>query len=90
MVSVLSNKTLTKTLSQVSASIKHPLTRQLPEKYHLTQLSFQRNQKFPLKSTAKGTKREIPRGPSEQGSRLATQKVTLEPEGTFPDLGSTT
>jgi hypothetical protein len=27
---------------------KHPLLRQFPEKHHITQLSLQRNQKFPL------------------------------------------
>ena len=27
---------------------KHPLIRQFPEKHHMTQLSFQRNQKFSL------------------------------------------
>ena len=32
----------------LSASAKHPLIRQLPEKHHMTQLSLQRNQKFPL------------------------------------------
>ena len=37
--------------SRVSASAKHPLTRQLPGKHHVTQLSFQRNQKFPLQKT---------------------------------------
>jgi hypothetical protein len=35
-------------LSQASTSAKHHLTRQLPEKQHVTQLSSQRNQKFPL------------------------------------------
>lgn len=33
------------TSSHVSAVAKHPLIRQLPEKHHITQLSFQRNQK---------------------------------------------
>jgi hypothetical protein len=32
----------------MSASAKHPLIRQLPEKHHMTQLNLQRNQKFPL------------------------------------------
>lgn len=36
------------TSSQVSASAKYPLIRQLPGKYHMTQLSLQRNQKFSL------------------------------------------
>jgi len=36
------------TSSQGSASVKHPLTRQRPEKHHITQLSLQRNQKCPL------------------------------------------
>ncbi|EDL88132.1 rCG52315 [Rattus norvegicus] len=31
-------------------SSKHPLTRQLAEKHHRIQLSFQRNQKCPLQS----------------------------------------
>jgi hypothetical protein len=35
------------TPSKVSVSAKHPLTRQLPEKHHVTQLCFQRCQKFP-------------------------------------------
>jgi hypothetical protein len=34
--------------SQVSAPAKHPLTRQLPEKHHMAQLSLQRNHRFPL------------------------------------------
>jgi hypothetical protein len=36
------------TLSHMSASAKHPLTRQLPEKHHMAQLGLQGNQKFPL------------------------------------------
>ena len=36
--------------SHTSASAKHPLIRQLPEKYHETQLSLQRNQKLPLQT----------------------------------------
>jgi hypothetical protein len=31
---------------------KYPFIRQFPEKYHVTQLSLQRNQEFPLQSTA--------------------------------------
>ena len=34
---------------------KHPLIRQFPEKYHMTQLSFQRNQKFLLHRLRKHT-----------------------------------
>ena len=37
-------------LYHVSASAKHPFTRQLPEKRYVTQLSFQRNQKSPLRN----------------------------------------
>ena len=33
-------------------SAKHPLKRQFPEKHHMTQLSLQRNQKFPLQSSS--------------------------------------
>jgi hypothetical protein len=40
--------TSTKASSHMSVSSKHPLTRQLPEKLHVTQLSFQRNEKFTL------------------------------------------
>ena len=36
------------TSSHMSASAKHPLRRQFPGKHHITQLSLQRNQKFPL------------------------------------------
>ena len=39
---------LSKTFFHVSASAKHLLMRQFPEKYHMTQLSLQQNQKFPL------------------------------------------
>ena len=42
----LSSVCLSKTSSHVSASAKHPLLRQLPEKHHMTQLSLQRHQKF--------------------------------------------
>jgi hypothetical protein len=41
---------LSKTSFHVSASTKYPLTRQLPEKHHMTQLSFQGNEKFLLHS----------------------------------------
>jgi hypothetical protein len=34
-------------LSHMSALAEHPHIRQLPEKHHVTLLSFQRNQKFP-------------------------------------------
>jgi stalled ribosome alternative rescue factor ArfA len=34
--------------SHVSALVKHPLIRQLPEKHHMAQPSLQRNQKCPL------------------------------------------
>ena len=33
---------------RVCSQQKHSLIRQFPEKHHMTQLSFQRNQKFPL------------------------------------------
>jgi hypothetical protein len=41
-----------KTHSHVSASAKHPLIGQFPEKYYMTQLNLQRNQKFPLQYPA--------------------------------------
>ena len=37
--------------SHMSASTKHPLRRELPEKYDITELSLQRNHKFPLHSS---------------------------------------
>ena len=45
---ILSHVCFSKTSSHVSASAKHPLIRQFPEKHHMAQLSLQRNQKFPL------------------------------------------
>jgi hypothetical protein len=40
----------------VSASVKYPLRRQLPEKDHMTQLSLLQNQKLPLQGIINNTK----------------------------------
>jgi hypothetical protein len=45
---ILSHVCFSKTSSDVSASAKHPLIRQFPEKHHMIQLGLQRNHKFPL------------------------------------------
>ena len=63
--------------SHMSASTKHPLRRELPEKHDITQLSLQRNHKFPLHSSFIQTISFSHPVPGHQGLKVR-QRISIE------------